>query len=566
MSTVVPTDVIEATGETPAGGAAAPTTWGRVWRRIEDQLIALVDRANPILVKETRQALKSRQFVITFLIVLIAAWIVSFVRVAMIGPEIYWAAAGSDLLMWYFAVLVFPLALIVPFSAFRSLAAEQEEQTYDLLSITTLSSRQIVTGKLLSAVVQMLIYVCAVSPCIAFTFLLRGVDAVTIAILLSAAIIGSLGLSMIALLIGALARVRGTQVVTSVALVLGLAGACIFGVYLGWAVIQYGSGFLREEAFWIVTFGVGTLYITTFGLLHSAASAQIAFVSENRSTPLRRWMIAQQACFCGWVGGGIYAAYEFATSRGANPMGEIIAVSSVFASIYWYVMGALMTGEWPHLSRRVQRTLPQSTIGRTFFSLFNPGPGAGYLFAAANLTMLILAGLIGLAFRGAAGRSFMPTQTIAHFLILEWAYVIAYLGFGRLLVVVLRRWLFVPMTAAFLLQVILVMAGVGVPTIIQMTSRELRNAGYSLLQATNPFWTLHDLMDRGSSAVQSDILVLIVPAAAIIALLLNMRSIATELLHHRVAAPVRVLEEDAALKGPAAPKPSNPWEAEEEDQ
>jgi hypothetical protein len=99
-----------------------------------------------------------------------------------------------------------------------------------------------------------------------------------------------------------------------------------------------------------------------------------------------------------------------------------------------------------------------------------------------------------------------------------------------------------------------------------MTSRELRNAGYSLLQATNPFWTLHDLMDRGSSAVQSDILVLIVPAAAIIALLLNMRSIATELLHHRVAAPVRVLEEDAALKGPAAPKPSNPWEAEEEDQ
>src|SRR5689334_6908640 len=148
MSAVLPSDVFDATEAPPA---AEPSRWGRAWRQIEDRLVALVDRANPILVKETRQALKSRQFVITFLVVLVACWIVSFVGVAWVGPEIYWAAAGPTLLMGYFVVLTVPLALIVPFAAFRSLAAEQEEQTYELLSITTLSSRKIITGKLASA-------------------------------------------------------------------------------------------------------------------------------------------------------------------------------------------------------------------------------------------------------------------------------------------------------------------------------------------------------------------------------------------------------------------------------
>jgi hypothetical protein len=412
MTTVPPTTVDEPLALSAAATPAA-SKWSRVWHEIEERLIALTERANPILVKETRQALKSRQFVVTFLVVLVACWIVSFVAVAWIGPEIYYAASGPTLLIWYFGILIFPLALIVPYTAFRSLAAEQEENTYDLLSITTLGSRQIVSGKLMSAMVQMLVYLCAVSPCVAFTFLLRGVDAITTAVLLTVAVMGSLGLSMCALLIGAVARVRGTQVVISVALVLGLAGAFIAGIALGTVIIQAGSTVVREPEFWLAAFGFLTLYVTTFGLLHSAAAAQIAFVSENRSTPLRRWMMAQQACFCGWVGAGLYAA---GGDTGALP--EIVSVAGAFAVMYWYIMGAMLTGEWPHLSRRVQRSLPKSTFGRTFLSLFNPGPGAGYLFAIANLTALTLAGLVLLLFASSASRMWMTAENVAYFLAL----------------------------------------------------------------------------------------------------------------------------------------------------
>ncbi|MEM9659169.1 MAG: hypothetical protein AAF961_12480 [Planctomycetota bacterium] len=92
----------------------------------------MADRANPILVKETRQALKSRQFVVTFLVVLIACWVVTIGGVALIGPQIYYAASGPDMLVAYFCILAFPLAVVVPSqgmrlskAASRSCGAEQ---------------------------------------------------------------------------------------------------------------------------------------------------------------------------------------------------------------------------------------------------------------------------------------------------------------------------------------------------------------------------------------------------------------------------------------------------------
>ena len=69
------------------------------WRKIERRLEQIADRANPILVKETRQALKSRQFISTFLLVLAACWIASMGGIVIIGPQIYYAAAGAEMLI-----------------------------------------------------------------------------------------------------------------------------------------------------------------------------------------------------------------------------------------------------------------------------------------------------------------------------------------------------------------------------------------------------------------------------------------------------------------------------------
>ena len=78
------------------------------------------DRLNPILVKETRQALKSRQFSITFMLLLVVAWLISAAGAMWAGPAIEFGSAGRAFFVYYYFVLAFAIFLIVPFSAFRS--------------------------------------------------------------------------------------------------------------------------------------------------------------------------------------------------------------------------------------------------------------------------------------------------------------------------------------------------------------------------------------------------------------------------------------------------------------
>ena len=116
------------------------------------------DRFNPILVKETRQALKSRQFVITFSLLLFAALSWTIVGTFSLMPAIYTSPSAPRMMLGYYFVLALPMLLVVPLAAYRSLEGEIDDGTLELLSITSLSPRQIILGKLASAMLQMLLY------------------------------------------------------------------------------------------------------------------------------------------------------------------------------------------------------------------------------------------------------------------------------------------------------------------------------------------------------------------------------------------------------------------------
>jgi len=542
--------------DSPAGQSTVQESLSGIWQRLQGWLLEIVDRANPILVKETRQALKSRQFVVTFLVTLLACWVASFAVVGIAGMDVFYVASGDRMLFVYCAILAFPLMIIVPYTAFRSLASEQEDNTYDLLSITSLTSRQIVTGKLGSAVVQMLVYLSAVSPCIAFSFLLRGVEILTVAVLLGSYVLMSLGLSMLALLAGTLARVRYTQTLMSVLLVIGLAMVFFTSFPTTEDFIRDGYTMIRDGEFWLAYAAVLTFYVTTFLLVHAAASAQIAFPSENRSTPLRRLMILQQACFLGWM--AVIPIFE----PDPNVLRIVAALVTFFAGIYWYTMGTILTSEWPHLTRRVQRSLPQSTAGRVLLTWFNPGPGTGYMFAIANLTTIALTGLVLVAWNGSVAPAPINPEQAAYFIILGWSYVVIFLGVGRLLISLLRRLLFVSIAAGFLLHAILLLMACGIPQIVFLMSSSLSaGSAYSFIQITNPVWTLYTLLDTGVFSVEGQVLILILPATAVVVLLLNLRSVAAELHYQRRSLPVRVAEDEAQLHPAAVPGPTNPWDA-----
>ena len=104
------------------------------------------DWANPILVKETRQALKSRQFVLTFMLLLAASWLMSLFGMLLGGASIEFGSVGTEFFLWYFNILALAVLVIVPFGCYRSLLAEREQTTFELLSITALSPRQVIWG------------------------------------------------------------------------------------------------------------------------------------------------------------------------------------------------------------------------------------------------------------------------------------------------------------------------------------------------------------------------------------------------------------------------------------
>ncbi|MEM9353032.1 MAG: hypothetical protein AAGA92_08460 [Planctomycetota bacterium] len=526
------------------------------WQWTEPRLVAAAEWANPILVKETRQALKSRQFVATFLIVLIACWVVSIGGVVLIGPRIRYEAAGGVMLLVYYAVLAFPLTVIVPYSAFRSIASEREDNTYDLLSISTLTPWQIIAGKLGSALLQMLVFLSAVSPCIGFTFLLKGVDVLTVALLIGYAALASLGLSAVALLSGTLVQVRYSQVIVSVGLVVTLMGAFYGMILFAQSFIRDSYLVLQEEEFWIVNLALLTLYATTFAIVSCAAAMRISFASENRSTPLRRLLLLQQACFVGWIA-------AIAHEEGLRSLPGAVAATTIVLSVYWYLAGTLMTSEWPFFSRRVQRSLPASKLGRWLLTWLNPGPGTGYMLAVSNMTGVVTVGLtIALVF-GAFGTGGPSRADLVYFCLLSWGYVVALLGIGAMLTRLLRKYIFVSMPAGFLMHAIVFLAACGVPQVIHFMYYSTSFTSASpMTHVSNPVWTLARLIEDGAGSVDALTLTTIVLTAAAITLLLNLRWIAAETQPRRAVLPERVEFDEQQLHPEPEPKPSNPWDRE----
>jgi hypothetical protein len=283
------------------------------------------------------------------------------------------------------------------------------------------------------------------------------------------------------------------------------------------------------------------------------AASLITFASENRSTPLRLVMLAQQACGVGWV------AYLLMLE---NFDTELVFWAALLAGVYWFVMGAALTSERPWMSERMKRRLPTSFLGRVFRTWLNPGPGTGYMFVVVNTTALVIMALVALAVVRSTGRGFPgwpAVKQVTYLMLVGWGYLIAYLGLGLLLMRALRRVAVVTTLAGVLIQSFLVLAGSGIPATIQLTSPRLRFVDYTYPQITSPFWTLHYLGER---ALPRDALVilLLVSTAAICLLLLNLPAIVRELQQVRIEPPARVIADDLQLNPPPAARPKSPWD------
>jgi hypothetical protein len=248
-------------------------------------------------------------------------------------------------------------------------------------------------------------------------------------------------------------------------------------------------------------------------------------------------MLIQQVLITGWM---LYVWRQVEEE-------EVLMVTMFLSGIHWMIMGAFMTGEWPELSPRVKRSLPQSFMGRAFLTWFNPGSGTGYVFACANLfaSCLVLSLIAAASWMfGISGST--DLQKILMCAALVCGYLAVYLGVGRLIVVFLRRYLYFGLLLPFLIHIILAVVGAAGPTFLQAWLLGFSNFDdYTELQTPNWWWTLFEVID-GNLSAHPAVPVLVV-GAALIVFFINMVLTAREIEQVRQEAPDRVVEDDIEL-------------------
>lgn len=137
----------------------------------------LNDHINPIVVRELRQAVRGRFITVglmLFLMVLLTAEAVTM------SDNI----SGKELAHIVFSMLSVVCLILIPILFGVRSALERERENMDLLFVSTLSPRRIVTGKLVSAACVSLLFICAATPFLTLTYFLRGVDVFSILVLI----------------------------------------------------------------------------------------------------------------------------------------------------------------------------------------------------------------------------------------------------------------------------------------------------------------------------------------------------------------------------------------------
>lgn len=368
-------------GAADAGGVADYIVAKEGETKFEKWVDQISDFCSSILVKETRQAVKSRHFFSTFmlLLTLVIIWTFFALSPARDGYDV--DSLGSVMLCGFLYILGIPLVLIIPFTTFRSLSEEYENGTIEMVLITTMKPWQIIAGKLGSAMLQVLIYLSILAPCIAFCYLLRGVDITQLWYAIGGGVIVTMGLCCLAIAMASAADNARIIQIMSVFLILGLLFCAGVWCSMAYSICFYPPPSGQQSVTNLLIGGPMLAWISTAIILFFAASSKIAFASSNRSTMIRIGVTVQVIVFAGYVlaCGTVFGFHKY-----------MFSFASVFSMQFLLVVGAMMVACHPGMSPRVRRTLPTTFINRSLFSLYMPGPGRAFLFMIGLATGLCM--------------------------------------------------------------------------------------------------------------------------------------------------------------------------------
>ena len=357
-------------------GSETPSTAPPGW------LGAVSDRLSPMVVKEVRQFVRGRDFLAAFSAsLLIALAIAAYGSADAIGGN---RTAGG----WTFTTLTGCLALlglaVVPIGAFSTLRTERVEQTLELISLTTLSSRQIVVGKLLAQGVKLVTFFAVMGPFIATSFLLGGVDFVTILLALVTVFLWSMWVAAGALFLSTLIASRVMS-----GLALGVLGIVLFiGFSVGRALLNswaYTGGFTGAPAsppfsLWAILGPMAVGCVMTMVNLVLLAEHRLALPVSNHVAALRAGFFVQFLLLVAWA-----FAPPFRSAPAGVQMEWLTVTGGLhLALVALFAVTEPLTPEWQRPPRRGRARILDAILG--------PGGSRGAVYVLVQMSVFLAAG------------------------------------------------------------------------------------------------------------------------------------------------------------------------------
>jgi hypothetical protein len=453
------------------------------------------DALNPIVVKELRQAVQSR-FVVAVLIIFLLlqlAWIgIQLLVVGFQGRlDSIEFQGGREVFTALQVILLATCMLFLPLYTATRLAAERNEANTDLLFITTISPRKIVSGKLISAMVLALLIFSACTPFMALTYYLRGIDWPSIFFVLAIDFVVVTASVQLMVFFAIIPCNRVFKSLLGLAGFIALAAIFFFTLFSTIAVIQQPiiAEFFRAE-FWFGMAVALAAIVGLTGLLFTWSVALLQSPSSNRAMSVR----AYTAVFCAAM---FVASAAYCIAINYYPPMAVWLMFTIGLAGLNVAIGINERRDW---SPRVARKIPRNLIARLIAFVLFSGAGGGVLFG------LLLFGAASLAylFVREGGLDYFWPATIRSLNELDEFYEVsatlfAYLYAYAMTAVLLRDFLLRGVNAAYtwVVMLLLVAAGSLLPMVISfllMMDRWRYDDHYYFL-LLNPFSALIELTD-----------------------------------------------------------------------
>jgi len=336
-----------------------------LWQKIDDH-------QNPVLVKEIRQAVRSR-FVVASLVILLLLLVFgsgAFILDRNLASGGF-QSHGRKMFVVMYAMLMGITAAFVPIYTAIRFVGERNHNSTDLMFITTIHPNKVIAGKVMVGMVISLMLFSVCAPFLFFSYLLRGIEIPTVMLVLALSFLLVMGLIYVMILLSSLSVNRLMRTLFALASLFMLFWAVVGAVAIASELMRGGIQQILSDPTALPAFLAFLVsYLCHLVLVHFICVALIAPTWHNKMLPVRGIMAVI------WL---ITLSINY--SLASRFPGEFLLLSLFTGLGYAALVLLTAISEREDPGPRVRRQIPKNPILRPIAFLFYSGMAGGVLWS-----------------------------------------------------------------------------------------------------------------------------------------------------------------------------------------